>query len=242
MTFKNSYWNSESVYELYEAENPERELIQPIIAELVNELSPARLLDFGCGDAYVERLLKPGIQVDLFDKNEKALDTEFGRLNRDNCRLVSDEKELPIHHYDCALLSFVLVCVESRFEQKEIFRILKHVVKESGTLIVVNSHPCFLQYDFAAFQTSHQPDSFNYLREGVPYSVTINQPNNKPRISFQDYHWTLSFWINTAIESGFELQRVIEVPDGDYKDLKGNPNFPPFIVMMFTSHGDTYDA
>lgn len=233
MTFENSYWNSDAVFDLYRAENPERALIQPIIAGMVNRLRPARVLDFGCGDAYVERLIDSDVKVDLFDKNAGALEEAHKLLNRPNCNVVLNEDELCGNAYDCIILSFVLVCVETEEEQERILRKLKEVKTESGTLIMVNSHPCFLQYDFAAFETSFDKDSFPYLEEGSPYQLTIKQPSHKPSVSFTDYHWTFSFWVNKAIECGFDLEDVVEVADHSYKDLKGNELYPPFLIMNF---------
>lgn len=233
MTFENSFWNSSSVFELYRADNPERALIQPLIAGIVNKLKPARLLDFGCGDAYVERLIDSDIKVDLFDKNVSALEQTHKLLDRPNCSIILDEDQLCSNAYDCIILSFVLVCVESEDEQERILRTLKKVKTEGGTLIMVNSHPCFLQYDFTAFKTSFDKEDFLYLEEGFPYEVTIKQPDHKSSISFTDYHWTLSFWINKAIECGFDLEEVVEIPDHSYKDLGGNDSYPPFLILNF---------
>ncbi len=238
MTFEDSFWNTDSVFNFYEAENPERELIQPIVAKLVDDLCPERLLDFGCGDAYIERLLDAKIQVDLYDKNIRSLEREHQLLNRPTCRIIRSKNDIPSDYYDCVLLSFVLVCVDTKEEQKKIFRSISKALKKSGTLLLVGSHPCFLQYDFAAFRTSFEKDAFPYLTEAVPYTVWINQPDGKPPISFVDYHWTLSFWVNRAIECGFDLAELIEIPDGDYKNLNRNKNYPPFLIMKFLQAGD----
>jgi len=233
MSFENSYWNSSSVFDLYSADNPERVLIQPIIAGIVNELKPEHLLDFGCGDAYVERLIDCEVKISLFDKNVPALMQAHKLLDNPNCSIIIDEDLLPGNFYDCIILSFVLVCIEQEEEQEKILKKLKEVKTESGTLIVVNSHPCFLQYEFAAFKTSFDKDRFSYLEQGSPYNVTIKQPNQKPPISFIDYHWTFSFWVNKAIECGFELEEIIEVPDKSYENLDGNNLFPPFLILKF---------
>ena len=234
MTFENSYWNSGSVFDLYRADNPERALIQPIIAEMINRLRPTRVLDFGCGDAYVERLIDSDITVDLFDKNVSALEQAHKLLNRPNCNVIRADDQLGANVYDCIILSFVLVCVDSEEEQERILKTLKRVKTEGGTLIMVNTHPCFLQYDFTAFETSFDKDHFPYLREGLPYEVTIKQPEQKPSITFIDYHWTFSFWANKAIDCGFDLAEVIEVADHPYKDLSENALYPPFLIMSFT--------
>ncbi len=97
MTFENSYWNSNSVFDLYKAENPEQELIQPIIAEIINELKPEHLLDFGCGDGFLEHLIDPKVKIDLYDRNVSALIKTHETLNRPNCNIIINEILLPPH-------------------------------------------------------------------------------------------------------------------------------------------------
>jgi|AntRauTorcE11898_2_1112593.scaffolds.fasta_scaffold21048_2 SAM-dependent methyltransferase len=234
MNFKHTYWSSDQVELLYNAENPEQALIQPIITKMIQDLNPTHILDYGCGDAYMAKLLSPDIKVDLYDRNQKSLDKVFQSIERENCFKISSENEIPENLYDCIVLSFVLVCIDSEEEQARIIKKLRSALKKgSGTLIITNSHPCFLQYEFTAFNTSFEPSNFNYFKNGQPYDVSIKQPNNNPSVTFTDYQWQLSFWINLAIECGFELKKMIEVPDKSYKDLKENKLYPPFLILKF---------
>ncbi len=234
MSFKDTYWNTEEVERLYKAENPEQAIIQPIIAKQIVELNPAHILDYGCGDAYMAKILPDNINIDLYDRNQQSLEKVFQTLNKPNCKRLYDESDFQNDFYDCIVLSFVLVCVDSLEDQYRILRKLRAALKKSsGTLIITNSHPCFLQYEFTAFKTNLSPENFNYFNNGNPYEVSIKQPNGNPAVTFTDYQWQLSVWINMAIECGFALQEMIEVTDQPYKNLTENKLYPPFLILKF---------
>ncbi len=234
MSFKDTYWSTEEVERLYKADNPEQAIIQPIIAKQVVGLNPDHILDYGCGDAYMAKILPDNINVDLYDRNQESLEKVFSKLKKQNCKRLYDENDFPSDFYDCIVLSFVLVCVDSLEEQYRIMKKLRTALKKySGTLIITNSHPCFLQYEFTAFKTNLDPEKFNYFNNGNPYEVSIKQPKGSPAVTFMDYQWQLSVWVNMAIECGFVLQEMIEVPDQPYKDLTENKLYPPFLILKF---------
>ncbi len=234
MSFEDTYWSTEHVEKLYKAENPEQALIQPIIAKHVTKTNPAHLLDYGCGDAYLAKILPDNIKIDLYDKNQKSLEKVFQTLNKENCKRLYDENDFPKDFYDCIVLSFVLVCIKSIEEQYGVLKRLRAALKkDSGTLIITNSHPCFLQYEFTSFKTDLNPENYNYFNTGSPYQVSIKQPGKNSFVTFTDYQWKLSDWINTAIKCGFTLQEILEIPDQSYKDLIGNKLYPSFLILKF---------
>ena len=100
MSFKDTYWSTEKVKQLYKAENPEQAIIQPIIAKQVVELIPTHILDYGCGDAYMAKILPDNINVDLYDINQQSLESVFHTLNKSNCKRLYDENDFPNNFYD----------------------------------------------------------------------------------------------------------------------------------------------
>ncbi|MEP2445755.1 MAG: class I SAM-dependent methyltransferase [Balneola sp.] len=234
MSFEDTYWNTKNVAELYKAENPEQAIIQPLIAKHVMGKNPEHILDYGCGDAFLAKILPDTIGIDLYDRNQESLEQVFSSLDKENCKRLFSEDEFPTDYYDCIVLSFVLVCIDNLDDQIRIFKKLrKSLKKSSGTLIITNSHPCFIQYDFTAFETELNTKNFNYFNNGKPYQVSIKQPNGNDPITFVDYQWQLSVWINAAIDSGFTLQEMVEIPDEPYKDLDENKLYPPFLILKF---------
>lgn len=234
MDFKDTYWNSDAALTFFASDNPERAIIQPKIAAEILELNPSNLLDYGCGDGFITTLLPSTIKIDLFDKNEILLDNTLKKLNKSNCAKINSDKEIKENSYDCIILSFVLVCIDSKDEQQRILALLQKALKKGGVLIITNSHPCFLQYPNSSYHTSFKPKCYNYLNNGEPYVVNIHQGNDKPNFSFVDYKWTLSFWINLAKRCGLILQKMIEVKDEKYQDLEQNNLYPPFLILKYT--------
>jgi ubiquinone/menaquinone biosynthesis C-methylase UbiE len=234
LNFKDTYWNSDAALTFFAADNPERAIIQPKIAEEVLKTNPSRLLDYGCGDGFISTLLPDTIKIDLFDKNSTLLDETINKLNKPNCLKISSDDEIKENTYDCIILSFVLVCIETKEEQERILKLLYKSLKNGGKLIITNSHPCFLQYPNSSFHTSFSPKCFNYLNSGEPYVVNIHQGQQEQNLSFVDYKWTLSFWINIAYKCKFTLEKMIEVKDEKYQDLVQNKLYPPFLILKYS--------
>mgnify|MGYP000580838527 CR=1 FL=1 len=233
MSFKDTYWNSEAALKFFASNNPERAIIQPKIAEQVMSSKPNLILDYGCGDGFITTLLPATVQIDLFDKNEKLLAETINKLNKPNCNKINSDDEIHENKYDCIILSFVLVCIDTKEEQERILKLLHKSLKKGGKLVITNSHPCFLQYSNSSFHTSFKPKCYEYLNNGEPYVVNIHQGNNKPDLSFVDYKWTLSFWLNLAQKCKFRLEKLIEVKDEKYQNLNQNKLFPPFLILKY---------
>lgn len=234
MEFKETYWNTDAAISFFRADNPERKIIQPKIAQEVIKCSPIKVLDYGCGDCFICSILPEDIEIDIFDKNKKLLDETHKKLSLKNVNKISEENDFTESKYDCILLSFVLLCIETKEEQNEILSLLFKALKKGGKLIITNSHPCFLQYSNSSFHTSYRPKCFNYLKNGEPYVVNIHQDNKTKNLSFIDYKWTLSFWINLMYSNGFKLTKMIEVKDEYYTNQIQNILYPPFLILNYT--------
>ncbi len=57
---------------------------------------------------------------------------------------------------------------------------------------------------------------------------TIRKKVNK--VTFEDYHWSLSFCINNLIKCGFNIKEIAETRDDD-KVAKHNQLIPPFLII-----------
>jgi SAM-dependent methyltransferase len=231
MNYKDSFWNSAAVNEMYSLDNAEQVILHPFVAEIIHSFQPQNCLDYGCGDAFVDTLLDEKIQVALYDKNIVSLRKTFHKRAKPNFKMFASEQEIPNHYFDCILYSQVMMCISNKFEQLAILKKLYVYKKKTGKLVIVITHPCFLQYEFGHWYTSyakHQP--FKYLSEGEHYSVYMKrylQP-----VVFQDYNWSLSFIINTIIKAGFKLEKMIEHKDMCYNINVPQTNFPHYMFLI----------
>lgn len=233
MNFKDTYWNSDAAVNFFNADNPERRIIQPKIADEVIACQPKKFLDYGCGDGYLASLLPNEIEIDLFDKNQNVLCDTLNKLNKRNCQGIHEDSIIKDDYYDCITLNFVLVCIDTEEEQQRIINLLRKALKKGGTLIITNSHPCFLQYKNTSFHTSFKPKCFEYLNNGEAYTVSIHQEIQQSSLSFVDYKWTLSFWIKLAYTCGLRLVKMTEVKDDNYLDFEPNNLYPPFLILKY---------
>lgn len=74
-------------------------------------------------------------------------------------------------------------------------------------------------------------EPFDYHKKGEPFEVTIHDETKKLSVTFIDYHWTLSYTINKMIQTGLNIENIIETEDD--KSVSGfNKQFPPFIILI----------
>lgn len=209
----------------------QKRVLHPVLAAIVNEDRPSRLLDYGCGDTRIINLIEKSVAVDVHDINAEML--ELARI-RNGARIgnyYQTRHQIPKSHYDAVLLSMVLVCIAS---QEEYFEILKTVAKsktEKGRAYIAVTHPCFRDRKFSNFHTSYgERQPFNYLSDGEPFDVYI-EDEMPPSVAFTDYHWTFSFTINAIIQAGMAVERVIETPD-DPLARTYNDSFSPYLIVI----------
>lgn len=235
MSFNNSFWNSPEVREMYEMDNAERMILHPFTATWVESLKPKTVLDYGCGDGYLATLLDPAIEISLFDKNSSSLKQVSENLSAGRFRYFHNEDQLPYNYFDCIVLSQVLMCIPSKEEIGRIAENIHQYKKPSGKLLIIVTHPCFLQYSFGHWYTSYSKNQpFNYLKEADPYTVYMKRPDMDP-LTFTDYNWPLSSILNIFTNAGFRLSMVRELKDEHFKkDWAINKYYPHYLYLQFS--------
>jgi hypothetical protein len=111
------------------------------------------------------------------------------------------------------------------------------VKKKNGKLVILDCHPCFIQYNNSYFN-SKIPENFQYLSFGKAFTKHINaidsETGEKITCSFSDFHWPLSFTINKLVESGFNIVRMEEWPDIGFEKYNETKNeiYPPIYCLV----------
>lgn len=227
------FWNSEKANKVFEIANPEQKTLQPFLAKLIMSFIPETVLDYGCGDSFVSRLLNPAIKLGLYDTNVNSAKNAAGFLKNRNCLVFEKVEELPKDYYDIIVFSLVLICLKGKDEFRFALSQMKKTKKDDGHVVLVTTHPCFRQYDYRPFYADYATGrQFHYLNEFEPFEVTIRD-DEKEGIRFVDYHWPLDLTINEIINNGFSITRVVEVPDATYDNIPANRFFPPFLIIIF---------
>lgn len=228
-----NFWLSNKASKVFEIANAEQKTVQPLISKIIKQLNPKTFLDYGCGDSFISRLLNKDVEIGLFDINKEEASKAYRYLKDRNVKLFESYEDIPTNHYDCILFSLVLVCIDNKKEYQKILSNFKKYKKVNGRLIIVSTHPCFRQYDYRPFYTEYTlGKQFNYFKELEPFDVFIRGDENE-EVSFTDYHWSMSETINEALSYGFNLERMIEVPDMSFDKKPFNKNFSPFVILIF---------
>jgi ubiquinone/menaquinone biosynthesis C-methylase UbiE len=171
------------------------------------------------------------VQISLYDNSAKVLKIAEKNINDLNPSIYSLAKDLPLNHFDCVVLSLVLMTIDNEDEITQVLNNIYQVLIPGGTSLIAVTHPCFREYRFSTFHTSYTKDNFNYLNNGEPFSVTLQDDLNGNDIAFTDFHWSLSYTINNIIKAKLQIESIHEIKDKSFKSSYENPNFCPYMII-----------
>ncbi len=224
-------WSENAISFMNVEHTSQRNVLHPLLANYVNENHFKKVLDYGCGDGRLIKMLEDNLEIDVYDINKEML--ELTRINVDERinKYFSDVENINSNNYDCIILSMVLVCIDNKQEFKNVLLNLKRLKRDKGKVLIALTHPAFRDRKFSNFYTSYSKyQPFKYLNDGEPFEVYI-QDKMPPSIAFVDYHWTLSFTLNQIIQAGLQIEKIIETQD-DPDHNNTNENNSPYIIII----------
>src|SRR5688572_12356651 len=106
----NTYWTKEAG-DFHKIDNVEKDILLPYVAQIINDLSPEKLLDYGCGSGYLATLIKENTEISLYDINPDVID-EYQQWNISNVVApIKDKSKIKENYYDVVVQTSVLMCV-----------------------------------------------------------------------------------------------------------------------------------
>jgi SAM-dependent methyltransferase len=205
-----------------------RHLINPVVLHMLGNLTGLRVLDAGCGNGYLSRMLaERGAEVvgvepasSLFDfavEQETAQPHGIRYVRADLCGL--PDLDAP---FDAVIASMVLPAIPDWIGA---MRACVNVLRPGGLLIFSANHPCFEQL-WPSWRRYGEYRTSRYLTE---YEI--------PGPSGVDFHRTISTYLNELIrldchlteiaEPGLSPQRAAEGPDG----IDAYVHLPNFLIV-----------
>ncbi|MET1013830.1 MAG: class I SAM-dependent methyltransferase [Paenisporosarcina sp.] len=187
-------------------------LLNPALFELMESVSGKKILDAGCGEGYLSRLLANdgATSVTSVDYSSKMIEIA---KNKTPSRL-----GIEFHHGNCEELSFLhdnpfdLIVSNMVFHDladyqkalKEMYRLLV----DGGEFVFSILHPCFVTPN-CGWVKSEAGEKLhwkvdNYFSEGV-YE---QQFGGEQKVLF--FHRTLTSYLNAIKKTGFSLESMIE--------------------------------
>jgi len=177
-----------------------RHLVNPVLLRMLSDLRGRRVLDAGCGNGYLSRMLaERGAQVvgvepgqALFDfavEKEEQQPRGIRYLQADLCNLPD------LGLFDVVVASMVLPAIP---EWAPAMRACVAALSPSGLFVFTVNHPCFEQL-WLSWREHGEYRTRQYLAE-----YEINGPHGV------DFHRPLSTYLNELINLGCRLREVTE--------------------------------
>lgn len=209
----------------------ERDPIMPQFLMLLGDVSGLSVLDAGCGEGYLARILAGRganvIGIDLaahLIQIARAKDPE-GEITYQVADL---SQPLPAYreHFDLIVSHFVLNDVS---DFRGFVRTLGAVAKRGGRLI------CSLNNPYSFVVRGHITNYFD-TDKAFPYRGMAAEG-----VKVHFYQRTLGEYLDAFLSTGFQLQRLIDIPtpEGSFKRQPGilipeGVHFPFFMLLSFT--------
>jgi 2-polyprenyl-3-methyl-5-hydroxy-6-metoxy-1,4-benzoquinol methylase len=198
---------------------PKRHLINPVVLRMLGDVADRRVLDAGCGNGYLSRMLadrgadvlgvEPG--QSLFDfavQHEGAQPRGVRYVRADLCAL--PDLGGP---FDLVVASMVLQSVP---DWVGALRACLGVLRPGGLFVFTLNHPCFEQLG-RSWREHGEYRTSGYLSE---YEI--------PGPSATDFHRTLSAYVNQVVALGGQLVELCE------------PALPPELVAAGPEESAAY--
>ncbi|ASW57461.1 SAM-dependent methyltransferase [Plantactinospora sp. KBS50] len=178
-----------------------RHLINPVLLRILGDLTRRRVLDAGCGNGYLSRILagrgatvvgvEPG--QSLFDfavEQETTAPRGIQYVQADLCNL--PDLGAP---FDAVIASMVLPAIP---DWTGAMRTCVHTLKPGGLFLFTVNHPCYEQL-WPTWREHGEYRTHRYLTEyGIPGPSGV------------DFHRTLSTYLNQVTSLGCQLTELAE--------------------------------
>lgn len=222
----------ETVEKYFEAADITNEEVNfPAIVKSIGEIEGQTILDYGCGNGRFARKIeqmkakkiigvdKEQSMIDLAQKSNPDSQIEY-HANPDNSLSF-----LPEDSVDKVMANLVFMMSPTKQEMKQAFQEIQRVLKKDGLFVYLVTHSAFIERGAPDYKNEFG-EPFNYFAEEKPYQfILMDSKGQEINEKFYDYHYTLSTYINMAIESGFTIVSVEEVGYSD-PDVANKNNVP----------------
>ncbi|MGE7793289.1 class I SAM-dependent methyltransferase [Lysinibacillus fusiformis] len=199
-------------------------LLNPTIFSLLGEVDGKHLLDAGCGEGYLSRLLvKQGAVVTAVDFSQKMLDIAMERTTQ----------QLPVqfYHGNCENLAFLAdnqfdrivsnMVLQDLEDYRAAIREMYRLLKPNSTFVFSILHPCFVTPNSGWIRHEQLDQQYwkvqRYFYEGVYQQLAVDPP-------IVLFHRTLTSYVEAITEAGFHIEKIVE-PSPSQEMLEKYPQF-----------------
>ena len=201
-------------------------LLTPTILELLGEVAGQRVLDAGCGQGYLTRLLaRSGAHVVSVEPADALIAYAREREAAEPLGISYEQADLTTWRwggppFDAAVASMVLMDIT---DDRAALAACLQALRPGGRLVIAISHPCFEESDsaFAAMGQIATREYFEHYVIPQRWGARVHRP--------------LSHYLNALTALGGQLEAVREPqapPDPAADALERSRHVPSVIVML----------
>jgi 2-polyprenyl-3-methyl-5-hydroxy-6-metoxy-1,4-benzoquinol methylase len=197
--------------------------------DVVGDVSGLAVLDAGCGEGYLSRILaKRGVNVTGVDISPRLV--EMARAKDPDGAItyqVADlSQPLPAYqaHFDLVASYFVLNDV---YDYQGFLATLSAALKSDGRLVIFMNNP------YSLVLRGHITDYFSASGQRFPYRGLTEEG-----VEVYFWHRTMEEYLSASCAAGFQLQRLVDVPtpEGSFKRrsdtlIPEGYHFPFFTIL-----------
>ena len=175
----------------------------------------ARLLDVGCGSGDFCTLVEPkgyryvGVDVsaDMVARAREAHPS--GEYVVGDARTMSANVQ---ETFDALIVSMLLPSLGERADMLNVLSQCRDLMHEKSTLLVAVTHPSFDHYmqNFLFDRADVRTTFKGYYASGERFE--IDQKMNGETFTFEDYHWTLTDYVEAITKAGLTVTAIDECP------------------------------
>lgn len=234
-------WHAEELTRNYtEQGDVHREvLLNPAIFSLIEKTTSISILDAGCGEGYLSRILaNKGVIVTAVDYSEKMLKLATTKTSSDlNIRYFQGNCEnLDFLDSDSVDMIISNMVIQDLANYEAAFGEMYRLLKKDGYFIFSILHPCFVTPKSGWVKNTNGDKVYwkvdNYFYEGVyeqPFPVGAEN-----KVLF--YHRTLSSYFQAIQKAGFNIEDIVEPKPSEemlmkYPFFEEDLNISNFIVF-----------
>ena len=201
-------------------------VLNPVLFDLMGDVRAMRVLDAGCGEGYLSRLIaRQGAEVVGVDLSQDLLEIAKRRTPKESkiAYLHANVEALngvADRTFDLAVSSMVLMDVPDHMSA---LHEIRRTLKDDGKLILAIAHPCF-----TSDGTWHRSEcgeklfwrTDNYFHE----TARPQQPMPDVKGTIHYFHRTLTTYFRSFKQAGFFVEELVE-PRPSEDVIVRNPGF-----------------
>lgn len=208
----------------------ENDLIMPRFLNVVGDVSGLTVLDAGCGEGYLSRILAGrGATITGIDISPRLIEIARSKDPEGKITYLQANLSQPLpnyrEHFDLIVSHLVLNDV---FDYQGFLNTLGTVARPGGRFVLSMNNP------YSLVVRGHLTDYF-YTGNAYPYRGLAEEG-----VKVHFYHRTLEEYLDAGFAASFQLQRLVDIPTPEgmfrlYSDslLRKGYHFPYFMILSF---------